>query len=214
MRTQIFKTQFSKVILLAMMIALVAPAAKAQRRESSQNEKSRKIEQPAQRSSQTTDRYQSARNTKNTVTSRNGSNTYKKGQQHRNTNEKYTKHGNNDWKKHKNRFHYDRHANINVHVHPPVFVDWNVYAHNHRPISFKRVPRKAIWIHLDGENFLVHRGKFYRPSPEGFYRVKPPHYINTLPEGCELLWVKGQRFFNFHGVLFIDTPRGYKIIAS
>ena len=218
MKTQILKSQISKAILLAMMIALAAPAANAQRREASQTEKSKKVEQSttshSNRSSQTNNKYESSRNAKSGVTQRRESNTYKKDQNHQDRGEKYAHHGNKDWKKHKDRFRYDRHASINVHVNPPVFTDWNVYAHHHRHISFRRVPRKAIWINLDGDNLLVHRGKFYRPSPMGFYRVKPPRYINSLPDGCNLLWVKGQKFFNFHGVLFIDTPLGFKIIAS
>ena len=218
MKTQILKTQISKAILLAMMIALAAPAANAQRREASQTEKSKKTEQPANqhsnRSSHESDKIKNSRKQNNGSTERRETTTYKRNQQHQNKDGKYAHYGNKNWNQHKDHYRYNRHQRVAVHVNSPVFVDWNIYAHKHRHISFRRVPRKALWIQLDGEHFLVHRGKFYRPSPAGFYRVKPPLYLKTLPEGYNVLWVRGLKFFNFHGVLFIDTPLGFKIIAS
>lgn len=185
MKTQIFTKHISKALLLAMVIALAAPTANGQRREVSGNEKSQKAEQ-------------------------------QKNQHHPSTdhNNKIANKNNNDWHKTHANKHWDRPAKVHVYVHPPVINNWGVYSYHHQPICFRRVPKKSMWVNLDGENYLMYKNRFYLPGPLGFYRVSIPKFINELPEGCSLVLIKGQKFYNFHGILFIDTPLGFRLIAS
>lgn len=83
-----------------------------------------------------------------------------------------------------------------------------------KTISFRKMPRKSYWIDVNGENYLVHNKHFYQHSPWGFYKVKHPKYIHYLPEGYHVDWRKGKRFYHYNDLVFIYTPRGFKLINS
>lgn len=85
----------------------------------------------------------------------------------------------------------------------------------HKPpkprISFRVLPRKAIWVELDGESFFLYKRHFYKASPFGYYRVKPPRYVQVLPHGTQLLIVNGVPMYNYYGVHFVKTHFGYEV---
>ena len=85
--------------------------------------------------------------------------------------------------------------------------------HPHHHVAFRKIPRKAIWVQLDGNYYVTIKGRFYQPGPMGYYRVKPPRYIKHLPDGCQVVWTNGQQFFQLHGILFLNTPMGFKVIV-
>ncbi len=91
--------------------------------------------------------------------------------------------------------------------------DWNNrHYREHHPISFRKLPRKAVWVHLNGEGYFLYKGKFFMASPFGYYRVDPPKYLRILPDGCHRVWVNGNPMFKYHDIFFIETPLGFKIM--
>ncbi|MBN1926173.1 MAG: hypothetical protein JW798_10080 [Prolixibacteraceae bacterium] len=87
---------------------------------------------------------------------------------------------------------------------------WHKY--NKPNIAFRRLPRKAVWVKLDGDSFFFYRNRFYKASPFGYYRVKPPRYIQVLPHGAQLLIVNGLPVYHYFGVHFVKTPFGFEIL--
>lgn len=109
--------------------------------------------------------------------------------------------------------HFNKHlANgIHVQINPRVYPHYE-YHHKHH-VAFRKIPRKAIWIQLDGNYYVIHRGRFYQPGPMGYYRVVAPKFINQLPGGCQVIWSNGQQYFHFQGILFLSTPIGFQVIV-
>lgn len=211
MKTQILKQQIRIALATAIVLAVFTTTTNAQRRDSDENNRTTKrTEQPAKYKSKSADEKKVTyrRPVENNKAEANRNNKYDKHDSYKHHDKKHK----DEWRKDKH-YHrnYDRHNDVHVHLNPPVY-HWDIHPHPH--ISFRKLPRKAIWVFLDGENYFVHRGRFYMSSPFGYYRVKPPKYIQTLPNGCDSIWVKGRQVFDYHGVLFINTPLGFKIIAS
>lgn len=228
MKTQINKQGTIKAILLAMAIALFSSTLNAQRRGENEENKSQKIEQQSKRESNRSNKskkeYKKAQTKQNHETfkstdkdrrkgDKQNKSTYqyknKQNKQHLNLDQsnKYTKHI------HK-KYHSKYHKPIHVNIHTPVYSYWDIHDHSRHNISFRKIPRKSILVYLDGESYLLYKRKFYQANYWGFYSVNPPRYIERLPEGSDLVIYKEHRLFNFHGILFIDTPLGYKIINS
>lgn len=91
--------------------------------------------------------------------------------------------------------------------------DWdNHNKWNHHPVSFRKLPRKAFMVHLDGEGYIFYKGNFYMASPFGYYRVDPPQYLRVLPGGCHRVWVNNHPMFRYNDILFVETPFGFKIM--
>ncbi|MDA3928906.1 MAG: hypothetical protein PF541_08085 [Prolixibacteraceae bacterium] len=228
MKTQINKQGTIKAILLAIAIALFSPTLNAQRRGGNEESKSQKVEQrnnrESNRSSKPKKEYRRAQPKQNHETfkstnkdRRKGDNQKKSTYQYKNKQNKQhlNKHQSNKYVKHghkKNNYKY--HKPIHVNIHTPVYSYWDIHDHSRHNISFRKIPRKSILVYLDGESYLLYKRKFYQANYWGFYRVNPPRYVEHLPEGSDLVIHKGYQLFNFHGILFIDTPLGYKIINS
>lgn len=83
---------------------------------------------------------------------------------------------------------------------------------NHHPVSFRKLPRKAVMVQLDGDGYIFYKGNFYMASPFGYYRVDPPQYLRVLPRGCHRVWVNNHPMFRYNDILFVETPFGFKIM--
>lgn len=101
---------------------------------------------------------------------------------------------------------HDKHFKMRQDFHPHFDIRMN-------PIAFRRVPRKGVWVNIEDVNYVMYHSKFYHSSPFGFYRVYLPTYIKYLPEGCHEVWVNGHQIFRLHGVQFLSTPFGFKVIV-
>lgn len=113
--------------------------------------------------------------------------------------------------------HYHDYWTTHHHHNHGVHLNYNhqLKYRNERPaISFRELPKKAVWVRLNGESYYIHKDRFYQHSPYGYYRVKPPKFVENLPVGHSIMWVNGQKIYNYRGVLFINTPFGFKIITA
>lgn len=205
MKTQQYTQRLFKAITLAMIIALISPTAGAQeRRNSDNNRRGQQIETQNKRSktqlAQTNNDHKKDKHA------------YKKQNYHTST--YYNKHKLHH-KKYKHQDPYRRehkHPRVHVKTNPHAYHHWDVH---HKPhISYRKLPHRAFHVYLNGENYFVHNGRFYMHSPWGYYKVKAPKYVNTLPRGVHVHWVQGQQLYNYKGILFISTHKGYKLIAS
>jgi len=100
-----------------------------------------------------------------------------------------------------------------VHVNPPRVHPNDYIWHHHKNVRYRHLPRKAVWIAIDGMNYAYYKGRFYLPGPFGFYKVTPPTYLHNLPGGCIRVHVDGTPMWGLHGILFIETLFGFKVIV-
>jgi hypothetical protein len=125
----------------------------------------------------------------------------------------------------KDNHHHGNHHNDYNHWYPAPTPGFEVYMtprhvherdylwHHHKHVKFRTLPRKAVWVVIDGENYALYRGKFYQPGPFGYYRVSPPVYLRHLPENCMQVNIDGSPCWRLHNIVFIETPFGFRIIS-
>ncbi|HNW51426.1 MAG TPA: hypothetical protein PKH79_10105 [Prolixibacteraceae bacterium] len=222
MKTQLLKTIIINAALAIMIIAATAPQAGAQRRE--QNNEKQKVEKADKQAEKNNDNhakskeycrpakpgieYRSHDQQANDRAYRREKNNHEDPKANRRENrheeDRWNKPGHPEWDRdHRPDFHPD------VRHHDDRDYCW----HRHHDISFRHLPRKAVWVHIDGVDYALYRGKFYIPGPLGFYRIFPPVYLQTLPEECFRVMIDNRLGWNFHGILLVETPLGFKIIV-
>lgn len=206
MKTQLLNTITGKVIILAMLIALTTITASAQRRETTKQSKE-KIEKPILKSNNKQAKYTPHEGTQRRA-SENYSRNYNKKLEDR------SRKNNNEHREYAYRITKKNQPGVHVHITPPVMINLHTPNYYHQHIRFHKIPRKAVWIELDNVNYMVYKKKFYLPTHGGFYRVKKPKYSRALPANCSLVIINGKPFYHLHGILFANTPRGYKIMTS
>lgn len=207
MKTQTNKSVVQKALVIAILIAFFAPQSWGQSRRKSTVEVQEKTA-VKQRRPVDKQKYKSYSEKEETVAYRNDrQENHYQIDRHKYQHKKQDSRYDNRYWSHKNK--YDSHVHIYAaphltHRHIEVYPE----------ISFRKLPKKAIWVYLDGESYYVHKGRFYQLSPMGYYRVKPPRFVHHLPEGHSIMWVNGQKVFHYRGILFVDTPFGFKVITS
>ena len=207
MKTQITNSKIITVALMLLIVLWAAPQAGAQRRTITNNQEN-VVKQSEKKESKSRD---SKRDIKKTEKH------YDKQKNHK---PEWNRKDNDD-RAFNERKHFDdhrdkKHIDKDIHVRVDPFPHREIRRHHVKPrphICFRTMPRKAVWVMLEGNSYAFYRGKFYLPSPFGFYRATPPVYLQTLPEGCFRVIVNGQPMFRYHGILFIETPMGFKVIV-
>jgi len=224
MKTQIFKTRIITAIFAILIIAVAAPQAGAQRRE--QNNSKEKIDNAIKQVEKSTAKERDShkdynkpvrpgndQNKKERPSSNNNHENDRADNNWKNNNDYHKEniHHNNEWNHNHENWNHNRNSDFHVNLDLRPHHDYNWHRFNH--ISFRNLPRRAVWVLIDGENYAFYRGRFYLPGPFGFYRVTPPDYLRTLPEGCFRVLVDDQPMWNLNGILFLETPFGFKIIV-
>jgi len=239
MKTQIFTTRTLTTIFVLLLVAFTATQANAQRREQNNTRENTTNERRVANKSDVKERETKKEYSKpakpDSDQDRKGYNRPERKDDNnradRRERAKADKHRDNDnWsdRNDRGRDHhddrFDHHKNdfnmhpapapdFGVHVDPPHIHDRDYMWHRHNRVSYHRLPRKAVWLTIDGENYAFYHGRFYVQSPFGFHRVIPPVYIHNLPENCLRVLIDGKPMWNLHGILFIDTPLGIKIVV-
>lgn len=230
MKTQILNNRTITVIVALLFVAFTATEVAAQRREqnNSRENVTKAMEQVKKNTPKEHDSNKAVtpRNNQDKRERPNGSgnrendradnswkNNHNGDKQYDNrNNHKGKDHRNNDWDRsyHRNWNHKhapDFHVNLDLRPHH----NYNWHRHNH--ISFKHLPRRAVWVLIDGENYAYYKGRFYLPGPFGFFRVTPPDYLRALPNGCFKVLIDNQPMWSLNGIFFLETPFGFKIIV-
>jgi len=212
MKTQIVNHPIAAMLLAALMLAGFTPELQAQHRTSGRSESQNRPgnSEIANTGKATALVKKEAKKETDSFRAKPGKTNRDEawGKDHRTDYNRWDKtrdHRNDDFYKHKKR---DR----DIHVHPaPRIPHPDVFPRPH--IRFRQLPRTAVWVSLDGEGYFLYHKKFYKASPFGYYRVHPPRYIQVLPEGCQLVWLRGRPAFRYFGVHFVKTPFGFEIFS-
>jgi hypothetical protein len=238
MKTQIFTTRTITTIAALLIVAFTATQATAQRREQNNNSENTKKAIIQANKSVVKERKTRKENvkpvTRNNDQNQNGANRRERkevnSRNDHNNGDKVENHNrdgnrndhNNNWKNNReDRYrNHDNHNNwrpgtapdFRVHADPPHFHERDYMWHRHNYVSYRTLPRRAVWVLIDGENYAFYHGRFYLPGPFGFYRVTPPVYLHNLPDNCMQVLIDGQPMWRLQGILFIETPLGFKII--
>jgi hypothetical protein len=233
MKTQIITTRTLTTILALLLVAFTATQVAAQRREQNNTrenpvKKEKEInktpvkERNDQREYRKPDDQNKNRNfnlERREGTNPNDNHDLDRADNHKEPAHKDDNHDNwrDDHNEHFNHHnnHFERHPgpDFRPYADPPHFHERDYLWHRYNHISYRVLPRRAVWVFIDGVNYAFYHGKFYLPGPSGFYRVAPPVYLHNLPDNCLQVLVNGQLMWNLNGILFLETPFGFKIIV-
>ncbi len=82
---------------------------------------------------------------------------------------------------------------------------------HHQKIVYRKMPKRAVAVRLDNSDFYFYSGQFYKNSVHGFYVVETPRHVRYLPHGTVQVWVNGAPIYKFHDIVFIPTPKGFRV---
>jgi hypothetical protein len=233
MKTHIFKTRISTAILALLIIAFVAPQAVAQRSEQNKENTDKTTKQVEKDRTKDSNLHRDFNRpakpgydqSKVDKPDGNGHRENNRADNHDKNN-----HDNNGYRDknrddHKGGYHHDNNranynyshsgyrSNHDFHFNFDLRPEHEYCWHRHQHISFRHLPRKAVWVQIDGENYAFYQNRFYLPGPFGFFRVTPPVYLHNLPDGCFRVMIDDRQGWNLHGILLVQTPFGFKIVV-
>lgn len=80
----------------------------------------------------------------------------------------------------------------------------------------RQLPRGHRQTVVRGNRYYYNHGRFYRPGPRGYRRVRPPFgaIVNGLPIGFSIMVAAGLTYYSYLGVYYRRAPAGYVVVSA
>ena len=85
-----------------------------------------------------------------------------------------------------------------------------------RATGFKHIPIGSQRVNHRDSHYVIHQGRFYRPSRNGYERSRPPSGIvtNWLPAAALAIMVAGITYYVYEDIYYRKIPSGYQVVEN